>query len=175
MESCSKELFASISADYAEAYWKRNVKKAFQICKNDYKFKVIASWKKLFKQYSKERFDFNHDQDQLIETMVAHCHKIYKYKTTSRNLSTIFDLLAPYKEYLLKMAHSNADAQFFLGYCYQFGHGVNVNLAEAIKYLQRSADQGQTLAKINLGVCFHKGNGVEKDLEKAFNYFKISA
>lgn len=188
IESCSKELFSFISSKKeTEPYWERSVKVFFQICENDYKFKVIACWKDLFRKYSRETFEIKMaeksliqnpsvklNDEEMIEKIVVYCHKIYESATTFNDHKKIFEVLAPYKEHLMK-AHSNADAQFFLGYCYSFGHGVFPLLARALEYYQLSADQGQDMAQICLGYNLHHGIGVQQDLEEAIKYFEKSA
>ena len=47
----------------------------------------------------------------------------------------------------------NAQAQYKLGNCYYFGHGVSENKQEAVKWYRQSADQGNAEAQYDLGQC----------------------
>ena len=56
---------------------------------------------------------------------------------------------------LLQKAADAGDAtgQLWLGTCYSKGIGVEQNDAEAVKYFQLAADQGNLSAKYNLALC----------------------
>lgn len=69
----------------------------------------------------------------------------------------------------------NDNAQGFLGWCYEFGYGVNQNYSFAVYWYQKSADQGNSNAYNNLGRCYYSGNGVEQDYKKAFYWYKKAA
>lgn len=69
----------------------------------------------------------------------------------------------------------NANAQGFLGWCYEFGYGVNQNYSFAVYWYQKSADQGNSNAYNNLGRCYYSGNGVEQDYKKAFYWYEKAA
>ncbi|MBI1870116.1 MAG: sel1 repeat family protein [Chlamydiae bacterium] len=63
----------------------------------------------------------------------------------------------------------NAKAQGYLGFMYQLGLGVNRNGLEAIKWLQKAADQGDGSAAHNLGTIYlggMPGIPVDQDLAK---------
>lgn len=51
-------------------------------------------------------------------------------------------------------------AQYKLGNCYYFGHGVQRDYGEAAKWFRLTAEQGDTAAQSNLGFCYLKGYGV---------------
>ncbi|PWL66218.1 MAG: hypothetical protein DBY30_05255 [Verrucomicrobia bacterium] len=54
-------------------------------------------------------------------------------------------------EYYLKAARQgDAEAQFYLGLCYNYGDGVEKDLSEAVKWYRKAADQGDALAQYNL-------------------------
>ena len=95
----------------------------------------------------------------------------------------------------MKKKQHNHEKLCILGVKYLYGDGVekNFNKAEALyylgsiyikekdfnkalKYLQKSSDQGHPKASFNLGLMYLQGIGVEKDLNKAREYFgKASA
>ena len=61
----------------------------------------------------------------------------------------------------------NADAQFYLAYCYSNGLGVEVDNDKAAEWYRRSAEQGNSSSQNNLGVCYSNGRGVNQDKAKA--------
>ena len=69
----------------------------------------------------------------------------------------------------------NTGAQFNLGICYLFGHGVEQDFEEAAKWFRKAAEQGNAEAQFNLGVCYEHGHGVEQDYEEAVKWFRKAA
>ena len=96
----------------------------------------------------------------------------------------------------------HAVAQYNLGYFYENGQGVAMNLDLAFHWFQKSAEQGHAVAQynlgycyengavywyeksaeqgnasaqINLGYCYEYGYGIEMDFESAFYWYKKSA
>ena len=67
------------------------------------------------------------------------------------------------KWYHKAAVQGNAEAQFSLGSCYDFGTGVEQNYIEAVKWYRNSAEQGHAAAQYNLGMCYKRGRGVKKD------------
>ena len=53
------------------------------------------------------------------------------------------------------------DAQAMLGFFYQTGEHVAVDLDQAIKWYLSAADRGQVIAQNNLGRLYQIGEGVE--------------
>ena len=64
---------------------------------------------------------------------------------------------------------------FYMGYCYNFGCGVEKDYAEAMKWYQKSAAGGDSDAMRNIGMLYQKGQGVEKDLKTAYEWFLKAA
>ncbi|MBQ5545529.1 MAG: sel1 repeat family protein, partial [Clostridia bacterium] len=62
-----------------------------------------------------------------------------------------------------------------LGYCYQYGLGVQQDDAMAVKYYRLSADQGNATAQFNLCWCYECGYGVSKDLNEAIHLYRLAA
>ena len=57
--------------------------------------------------------------------------------------------------------NNDADAQFNLGESYYFGeNGVEKNIAEAVKWIRKSANLGNANAQYRLGYCYMNGKGV---------------
>lgn len=79
-------------------------------------------------------------------------------------------------EYYLKAARQgDAEAQFYLGLCYNYGDGVEKDLSEAVVWFRKAAHQGLAQAQFNLGLCYYNGNGVEKNLSEAVKWFRKAA
>lgn len=53
----------------------------------------------------------------------------------------------------------HADAQAYLGYCYDVGKGVTQDYAQAVYWYQKAAEQGNVAALKNLGLCYEYGKG----------------
>ena len=66
-------------------------------------------------------------------------------------------------------------SQCNLGYCYEYGLGVEKNIYQAVYWYKKSAEQGDDVAQCNLGSCYKNGVGVDKDYNEAFYWFKKSA
>jgi hypothetical protein len=58
---------------------------------------------------------------------------------------------------------------------YCTGTGVVRNLAEAVKWYRRSAEQGDRYAQYNLAVMLIKGQGAPQDSEEAFRWCCLAA
>ena len=66
-------------------------------------------------------------------------------------------------------------AQDKLGYMYQYGIGVSLNIENAAKWYKRAALQGNGNAQTNLGACYSEGVGVQKDYVRAYMWGDIGA
>ncbi len=71
----------------------------------------------------------------------------------------------------------DAEAQCEIGDCYYYGHieDVGRDLAEAVKWYTKSAEQGYAAAQYSLGECYAKNDGVVKDLEEAAKLYTKAA
>ena len=69
----------------------------------------------------------------------------------------------------------NADAQCYLGHCYEDGLGVKTNKALAVKWYRKAAEQGDVGSQFNLGNCYHNGDGVPKDFAEAAKWYRKAA
>ena len=58
----------------------------------------------------------------------------------------------------------NVISQYNLGLCYAEGTGVEVDLAEAVRWFRKAAEQGMPQAQFNLGLCLARGVGVAKNV-----------
>lgn len=69
----------------------------------------------------------------------------------------------------------NFRAMFLLGYMYENGEGVTIDLSKAAYYYKLASDNGNRSAQHNLGCFYYFGNGVNKDYQLAFEYFLKAA
>ncbi len=72
-------------------------------------------------------------------------------------------------------ADGGPDSCYVLGVMYYKGEGVPADKAEAVKWLQRSADKGNVRAAYNLGMMYDKGDGVPQSLKEAANWYRKAA
>src|SRR5690242_7922357 len=63
-----------------------------------------------------------------------------------------------------KAAEQGSDkAQFYLGDCYENGHGVDRDVTNAANWYKKASEQGNPDAQCRLGECYEKGSGVEQN------------
>jgi TPR repeat protein len=62
-----------------------------------------------------------------------------------------------------------------LGFCLQYGLGVEIDLAQSVKYYKMSADQDHPGGAYHYALCLHYGIGVDQDLEEAARYYERAA
>jgi localization factor PodJL len=66
-------------------------------------------------------------------------------------------------------------AELLLGLAYLDGQGTTVNEAEAARWLERAAIQGDALAQYRLGTLYERGRGVPADATKAIQLYAAAA
>ncbi len=69
----------------------------------------------------------------------------------------------------------NADSQNALGYYYNTGAGVPVDLAKAFEWYQKAANQDFADAQYRVGWCYETGQGVPADPAKAKQWYRKAA
>ncbi len=69
----------------------------------------------------------------------------------------------------------DADAQHLLGYIYENGLGVPRDMARALAYYSKAANQGQADSQYALGDLAFTGDGVKRNLERAAGWYKLAA
>jgi uncharacterized protein len=82
----------------------------------------------------------------------------------------------PLRERLLDGAQNgDAEAQFELGKNYETGRiGLPKDLAQARKWYQAAADQGDPFALASLGLLYNFGKGVTRDHTRAYMYYELA-
>ena len=65
--------------------------------------------------------------------------------------------------------------QYSLGFCYQLGKGVAIDLKKAVELYTLSAEQNYAPAQYSLGFCYQLGKGVAIDLKKAVELYTLAA
>lgn len=77
-----------------------------------------------------------------------------------------------YQYLILASQGRHADAQNYLGYCFEQGVGVSKNPSKAFEYYKKASKKGSLHAKYNLASCLEYGIGVEQDEFKALNIYQ---
>ena len=80
-----------------------------------------------------------------------------------------------FNEAKLTAIDGDADAQFELAGLYAGGEGVKQNLAEAVKWYRKAAEQGHDGAQFKLGLSYQNGKGVPQSDSEAYIWLDISA
>jgi len=66
-------------------------------------------------------------------------------------------------------------AQFWLGYMYDEGLGVDQDYAEALRLYRMAADQGHDLALLHIGYMYENGRGVAQNDAEALRWSRLAA
>ena len=74
-------------------------------------------------------------------------------------------------------AQGDENAAYFLGVMYKTGSGVSPDCDKALKWTEKAALQGHTLAQSHLGMMYSKGCGekVKKNLFEAYYWTALAA
>jgi len=76
---------------------------------------------------------------------------------------------------LLVEAKNNPASMNGLGYCYQYGIGVEKNINEAVAWYRKAADAGNVDAMLNIGSRYMNGIDVRKDMREALAWYRKAA
>ena len=79
------------------------------------------------------------------------------------------------KKYCFLTKQGDTDAQYHLGWMYEYGNGVERNDREAATRYRKAAQRGHVEAQYNLGNMYEYGNGVEQDNAEAVKWFQKAA
>jgi TPR repeat protein len=72
-------------------------------------------------------------------------------------------------------AHGNAEAQYHIGFLYDFGDGVAKSPEEATKWYRQAAENGYAKAQFELGARYAGGTDAKKDYAEALRWFRKAA
>ena len=61
-----------------------------------------------------------------------------------------------------------------LGIIYYYGYGVPKDVGEALKWYQKTAEQGSVDAQFTLGFLYYEGRGVPQDYVQAHMWFNLA-
>ena len=67
------------------------------------------------------------------------------------------------------------DAQYYMGYMYEYGYGVTQDDAVSLDWYIKAASSGSTRSMINLGLMYEYGDGVEQNYATALAWYKAAA
>jgi surface protein len=79
------------------------------------------------------------------------------------------------KYYRKAVEQGHVKAQYFLGWCYQYGKGVKLNYSEAVKWYRKAAEQGHAGAQYFLGWHYENGKGIKKNILEAVKWYRAAA
>ena len=69
----------------------------------------------------------------------------------------------------------NAEAQFSIGFLYDYGWGLPRDFAAAAQWYLRAAKQGHAEAQLSIGFMYNNGMGVAEDLVEAVKWYRLAA
>jgi len=95
--------------------------------------------------------------------------RLGKIMSTNRKSWDTFELMRTAAQ------EGDAQAQCYLGVCYQNGQGVEQNHQEAVKWFRRAAEQNDPVAQCYLGVCYWTGQGVPQEFGEAAKWLREAA
>ena len=126
---------------------------------------------KLLKKAAKQKHE--HAKEDLEELQKAEKAKQLYHVAKSHDSANKLDIAFKYYEKAAKLGY--AEAQNYLGRCYEEGWGIAKNESEAFNWYQKAAEQGLAVAQYNLADCYLNGIGVPENKEKAFNWYQKAA
>ena len=85
------------------------------------------------------------------------------------------DYTAAYRVFQKLAEEGNLEAQFPLGFMYDFAEGIPENDREAVKWWHRAAGQGHRGAQLVLGIKYREGAGVRQDFALAAELLRHAA
>ena len=82
------------------------------------------------------------------------------------------DYATAYREWKLLAKQGVVDAQYNLGWMYDYGKGVKKYYKNAVKWYQLAADQGHAGSQYKLALMYQKGRGVTRDYGVAVKLYE---
>lgn len=78
-------------------------------------------------------------------------------------------------KFKIEVEQGNARAQFWLGFMYDEGRGVEQDFAKAMNLYLLAAAQGNQVAQLNISYMYKTGRGVEQNENEALRWSEIAA
>ena len=85
------------------------------------------------------------------------------------------DYETAFKEFLPLAKDKDHRAMYALGSMYAAGHGVPMDLQEALRWFRKAAVYGRPDAQYKIGLMYDQGLGLRQDYRKALNWYGKSA
>jgi len=84
-------------------------------------------------------------------------------------------MVSRFKDTLPMAQSGDLDAQYNVAIMYETGDGTKKDSKEAVKWLQKAAEQGHALSRFKLGMMYLNGDSVRQDYFLAAKYFRLAA
>lgn len=124
---------------------------------------VKKDLKEAFKCYQRSAKNGNNQAQRALE-------RIGRKQTTENKKKTISI------DTIRKSAKAgNAEKQYYLGYCYEVGQGVERDADQPAYWYGQAAQAGHAKAQYNYGRCYENGIGVDCDNERAYHWYSAAA
>ena len=123
---------------------------------------TIYSWKNISRIFLSLLF-------LLSSSAFAASYEEGKQAYLNKDYETALKILKPLAE------DGDSQAQITMGLMYDYGHGVDKNPAESIKWYRMAAEQGVPLVQHDIGVKYFQGQGVEQNYLEAAKWWEMSA
>lgn len=68
-----------------------------------------------------------------------------------------------------------AEALYYIGLCYTYGHGAPVDYAKAMEWYQKASLQNHAEAQNRIGILYKHGYGVQKDDGMALKWYRLAS
>ncbi|MBT40146.1 MAG: hypothetical protein CL938_16545 [Deltaproteobacteria bacterium] len=83
--------------------------------------------------------------------------------------------VAPAPEIPLEERYTTPEEQFWVGFNYLYGRGVEKDPVEAYVWFRKAAERGNSRAQVHLGMSYSKGRGVARDPAEAVRWLELAA
>lgn len=85
------------------------------------------------------------------------------------------DYQAAFREWEPLAKSGDVDAQFALGYLYEYGEGVTQSYRQAVYWYGKAADAGDVDAAVAMGYLYESGLGVKQNFGHAVQYYEMAS
>jgi S1-C subfamily serine protease len=85
------------------------------------------------------------------------------------------DYQAAFREWEPLAQDGDVDAQFALGYLYEYGEGVTQSYRQAAYWYGKAADAGDVDAAVAMGYLYESGLGVKQNFRRAVEYYGMAS